>query len=189
VVVVVSEDGGVNLVPVPRPRVRRQVVDDAVIRLEAALDSGDPREFSESFDAIKALSFYLSEEQCERVNTISRAEQQRREEAGVIVIIREELQPRPTCTTATSRTSGQSARLVGLVTQRSGDQRFPPPLDNSDFGVLVRMPTPLTCWFVFVSRGYPQVYRVNFSVGYQNCVMHATQGWRTANPATRCGFR
>ena len=51
------------------------------------------------------------------------------------------------------------------------------------------MPTSLTCGFVFASRGYPQVYRVNFSMGYQNCVMHAAQGWRTATPATRCGFR
>jgi len=65
----------------------------------------------------------------------------------------------------------------------------PPPLDNSDFRALVRMPTSLTSGFVFASRGHPQVYRVNFSVGYQNCVMHATQGWRTATPVTRCGFR
>jgi hypothetical protein len=93
VVVVVSEDGGVNLVPVARPRVRRQAVDDALTRLEAALDSDDPREFSGSFDAVKALSFYLSEEQCERANDINRAEQERRKGAGVIVIIREEFQP------------------------------------------------------------------------------------------------
>jgi hypothetical protein len=46
-----------------------------------------------------------------------------------------------------------------------------------DFRALVRMPTPLTCGFVFASRGYPQVYRVNFSVGYQNCVMHTHSGW------------
>ena len=66
---------------------------------------------------------------------------------------------------------------------------LPPPLDNLDFRALVRMPTSLTSVFVLASRGYPQVYRMSFSVGYQNRVMHATQGWRTANPATRCGFR
>lgn len=93
VVVVVSEDGGVNLVPVARPRVRRQAVDDALTRLEAALEPDDPREFSGSFDAVKALSFYLSEEQCERANGINRAEQERRKGAGVMVIIREEFQP------------------------------------------------------------------------------------------------
>ena len=50
------------------------------------------------------------------------------------------------------------------------------------------MPTSLTCGFVFASRGYPQVYRVNVSVGYQNCVMHATQGWRTATLQHAAGF-
>jgi hypothetical protein len=92
-VVVVSEDGGVNLVPVPRSRVRRQVVDDAVTRLGAALESGDPREFSDSFDAVKVLGFYLSKDECERVNAINSAEQQRREEVGTIVIIHEKFQP------------------------------------------------------------------------------------------------
>ena len=84
---------------------------------------------------------------------------------------------------------GYACRNIVLVTWRSELHHVPPPLDNSDFRALVRMPTPLTCGFVFASRGYPQVYRVNFSVGYQNCVMHATQGWRVATPATRCGFR
>jgi hypothetical protein len=83
---------------------------------------------------------------------------------------------------------GYACRNIVLVTWRSELHHVPPPLDTLDFRALVRMPTSLTCGFVSASRGYPQVYRVNFSVGYQNCVMHATQGWRTATPATRCGF-
>jgi len=75
---------------------------------------------------------------------------------------------------------GTPAGIIVLVTWRSELHHVPPPLDNLDFRALVRMPTPLTCGFVFASRGYPQVYRVNFSVGYQNCDIQATQGWRTA---------
>ena len=40
----------------------------------------------------------------------------------------------------------------------------PRHLDNLHFRALVRMPTPLTCGFVFASRVI-EVYRVNFSVG------------------------
>jgi hypothetical protein len=71
---------------------------------------------------------------------------------------------------------------------RANAEIGPPPLDNSDFRVLVRMPTPLTCGFAFAGRGYPQVYRGNFSGPYQNRVMHATQGWRTAPLQHAAGF-
>jgi hypothetical protein len=86
----------------------------------------------------------------------------------------------------------EGVRLPGSLCSQLGGRNFthvPPPLDNSDFRALVRMPTPLTCGFVFASRGYPQVYRVNFSVGYQKLRYARYAGVAHRHPATRCGFR
>lgn len=95
VVVVVSEDGDVDVVPHPRLRVRRQVVIDAITRLEASLESETPAEFSKAFDAVKRLSFYLSEQQCQRVNEMTKAEQDRRMAAGYMTIVWETLKLNP----------------------------------------------------------------------------------------------
>ena len=64
-------------------------------RFEMAISSDDPREFSSAFDAVRALRFYLTGEQCARVNAINLEEQARRKLTGNIVILREELSPDP----------------------------------------------------------------------------------------------
>lgn len=93
VVVVVSEDGGADVVPKPRLRIHRLTVLDAVTRLESSMDPEDPGIFSDAFDAVKDLAFYLSAEQCEQVNKMSKEEQERRMSSNSISIVWQEFSP------------------------------------------------------------------------------------------------
>jgi hypothetical protein len=95
VVVVVSEDGGADVIPTPRLRIHRQTVTDAVTRLEASLDPEHPGRFSEALDGIKDLAFYLSPDQCTTVNETSQAEQRQRMESGTISIVWPTFAPHP----------------------------------------------------------------------------------------------
>lgn len=93
VAVVVSEDGDVTHVPDLMPRVHRQDVLDAITLLEEAARREERGEFSEAYDAIERLAFYLNEAQCERVNTLAQAEHDRTLAAGGLAIIRQPLRP------------------------------------------------------------------------------------------------
>lgn len=93
VVVVVSEDGDVVHVPALRPRVRRQDVLDAITVIEAAAASEDRGQFSDAYDAVRRLAFYLSPEHCERVNELARIEHERAMAAGGIAIVRHAINP------------------------------------------------------------------------------------------------
>jgi hypothetical protein len=91
VIAVVSEDGGVTMVPGLRRRVRRQAVEDAVVALEQSLTVDSRGAFSEAHEGVRSYAFYLSEEQCHRVNEAIGAERAEREAEGGLVIVREHL--------------------------------------------------------------------------------------------------
>jgi len=91
----VSEDGDVTLVPHLKPRVRGQTIDDAVTLLESAAGDGRPAAFSEAYDRVKDLAFYLSPAQVERVNDLAEAEHKLALTDGAIAIVRPELKPDP----------------------------------------------------------------------------------------------
>jgi hypothetical protein len=58
--------------------VRRQVISDAITRLEERPTARSPTEFSDAFAAVEDLAFYLSQEQCDQVNALTQAEHERR---------------------------------------------------------------------------------------------------------------
>ena len=68
-VIIVSEDGMINLLPDMRRLVSRSDVDDAVAQAEAAV-SEDPvyEDFFRHWSSLEALAFYLDERQCARAN-------------------------------------------------------------------------------------------------------------------------
>lgn len=95
VVIVVSEDGDVVHVPSLRPRVHRQDVIDAVTTLEEAARTEERSGFSDAYEALRALAFYLSPAQCELVNGLITAEHNRSLELGGITIVRSPFAPNP----------------------------------------------------------------------------------------------
>ena len=93
VIAVVSEDGGITMVPPIRRRVRRQAIEDIVVAFEAALMSERRGAFADAYKEVQRYAFYLSPEQCARINEVVAQERKRREEAGSIVIVRDVIAP------------------------------------------------------------------------------------------------
>lgn len=68
-VIIVSEDGKIDLLPKTKRRVRRATVQRAVDRLVAASAEGEELEsFVRADRAVERIEFYLNQEQCDAVN-------------------------------------------------------------------------------------------------------------------------
>jgi hypothetical protein len=97
-IVLVSEDGMLDVLPDLRPQVRRSDVESAMAELRNAadLDPVDRARFSQAFDRLRATSFYLSSAQCEEANALAQKQRQREEEAGFgLFVVLAPLKPDP----------------------------------------------------------------------------------------------
>ena len=97
VIVVISDDGMVDLIPSLEPQVSREEVDEAVNVYCACCDTEniDAETWSRAYDAVERLAFYLNEEQCQRLNESREIEVRRRLESGGIALHRRPLKPDP----------------------------------------------------------------------------------------------
>lgn len=72
-VIIVSEDGMINLLPALRRRLDRESVEEVVRSVESSVsEDPDYEVFFRHWEHLEALSFYLSAEQCERANAARR---------------------------------------------------------------------------------------------------------------------
>ena len=96
-IIVISDDGTINLLPQLMPRVYRSEVAAAVDAFceYCQFSHTDGAEFERLYEGVKGLEFYLNEDQCSRVNNEHEQEMERRLEAGGIRIIRRNLEPSP----------------------------------------------------------------------------------------------
>lgn len=95
VLVVVSVDGSVDIVPALKPMVNQQEVEAAVRDFCAACESEhvDGEEFGRTLRRVEELKFYLNEDQCQRVNDCHDNEMHRRVKEGGISITGRPFQP------------------------------------------------------------------------------------------------
>ena len=94
-IVVISDDGTVDLIPHLKPRVDRQEFEAAVNDFLAICDA-DPvsgEAFARTHERLRDFAFYLNEEQCQRVNEALEKEVRRRSESGMPVAYYPPLQP------------------------------------------------------------------------------------------------
>ena len=96
-VIVISDDGTVDLLPKLIPRVWRQDVEDAVQAFCecSEIEGSVGEEWARWNKKIEDLRFYLNQEQCNRVNESYEKEMDSRLESGGINIHRNPLQPSP----------------------------------------------------------------------------------------------
>ena len=94
-VIVISDDGTVDLIPNLRPRVSRQVVEEAVQAFyEYSGNKGnDGEEWAQRKERVESLIFYLNQDQCDRVNEAFEKEMDAREKVGGWRMLREPLRP------------------------------------------------------------------------------------------------
>jgi hypothetical protein len=97
-IVLVSEDGLINLLPDLRPQVSRAEIAFLMDRLRAAadIDPVDPEKFYDVFKELEARAFYLDQDQVDEVNSLREDHWNRRREAGAQVwIVDSPLKPDP----------------------------------------------------------------------------------------------
>ncbi len=97
IIVVISDDGTIDLVPRRMPRVPREHVQEVVRAFLDICDSehADGREFSRADDLVLRYRFYLNAEQCRSINESFEREMRRWLESGNMQIIRKPLEPHP----------------------------------------------------------------------------------------------
>ena len=96
VAIIVSEDGGIDIVPNPPPAIKRSLISKAVDELEIISDSEDVanRRYNDIYDWLLENHFYLLNEDCERINkAIQRIEKRLDEFGRSIWIVRHTFQP------------------------------------------------------------------------------------------------
>ena len=96
-IVVISDDGTIDLLPQLMPRVYRGEVARSVDAFCEYCESPsiDGGEFEKLYEKVKSLEFYLNDEQCSRVNQNHEQEMERRLESGGTRFIRRNLEPNP----------------------------------------------------------------------------------------------
>lgn len=95
--VVISDDGMIDTIPQLRRRVHRDDVEVAVDAFCTAC-AGDPVDgelFGETHRRVEQLEFYLTADQCERVNSAYEAEMRRRQQSGGIAARGAPFEPHP----------------------------------------------------------------------------------------------
>jgi hypothetical protein len=91
VIILVSEDGMINLLPNLMPQVRRSGIEILIedLREAARIDPVHPERFYAAYDRVKARAFYLSEAQCGEANSLRDDHWKRRRAAGAQIWIAE----------------------------------------------------------------------------------------------------
>ena len=95
--VVISDDGLVDLIPNLMPKVHRHEVESAVSAFRSCCQAEpvDGEEFGRTHRRIEELRFYLNADQCERVNACYSGEMRRRYVAGGLALSGPTLEPHP----------------------------------------------------------------------------------------------
>lgn len=71
IIIVVSEDGMVDVLPNLRPQIKRSDINNLILYLESLQESFDRKLFNEIMFSLKSKEFYLSAEQCEKINFLN----------------------------------------------------------------------------------------------------------------------
>jgi hypothetical protein len=97
-IVLVSEDGMLDLLPRLRPRMRRTEISElfAELRSASAIEPVHPERFFKAFRRIEAARFYLNADQCDEANKLAEDHWTRRRAAGATIWTSETpLRPHP----------------------------------------------------------------------------------------------
>jgi len=99
-IILVSEDGMINVLPDLRRRILRRELEDLIDNLRGEAEKAevagfDPEKFNGFYRRLERVAFYLSREQCDVINDLYRRVENRPRDAREIRIVRSDLQPHP----------------------------------------------------------------------------------------------
>ncbi|WP_433772943.1 DNA integrity scanning protein DisA nucleotide-binding domain protein [Bacillus wiedmannii] len=89
-IVVVSEDGDINLIPHLKPRIPRQCIDNLIKDLQQVNESErlDIKSFNQIMHNLKRLAFYLLQEDCDKINELRNAIESKIEPETIMIVYR-----------------------------------------------------------------------------------------------------
>ncbi|MDP4266091.1 MAG: diadenylate cyclase [Bacteroidota bacterium] len=94
-IIIISEDGLINYLPDLMPQIKHSVITNGIEELEKlnSLEKADKRIFNKMIDFFENNEFYLSKEECERINELREMIEKKDRETESIGIIRRKLLP------------------------------------------------------------------------------------------------
>lgn len=95
VLVIISEDGMINLIPNLMPQIKHSLIIDAISSFKelSEKDEVDRKSFNKLMSFFKNVEFYLSEEECESINILRKAIEKKDKGSDAIKIVYEDLKP------------------------------------------------------------------------------------------------
>jgi hypothetical protein len=99
-IILVSEDGMINVLPDLRRRISRRELHDLIDQLRGEAEKAEaknfnPEKFNHFYQRLEDLKFYLSSEQCDAINELRQRVDDRPQDVYAIRIIRSDLQSDP----------------------------------------------------------------------------------------------
>ncbi|NAY91400.1 hypothetical protein GTQ34_05660 [Muricauda sp. JGD-17] len=97
-IVVVSEDGMINLIPDLKPQIRHSDITEAIDNFRKILESENinKKYFNRGMNFFKSVNFYLTEEECKTINSLRhQIEEKFADDLVWVRIVYEELKPNP----------------------------------------------------------------------------------------------
>jgi len=99
-IILVSEDGMINVLPDLRKRISRRELHDLIDQLRGEAEKAEaknfnPEKFNHFYERLEDLKFYLSSEHCDAINELRRRVDDRPQDVYAVRIIRSDLQPDP----------------------------------------------------------------------------------------------
>lgn len=95
VIVIISEDGMINLIPTLRPQIKHSTILDAIEALKkiSEADKQERKHFNQLMSFFENVSFYLTEEECETVNQLRKTIEESDKNIEGVRIVREDIKP------------------------------------------------------------------------------------------------
>lgn len=95
VIVIISEDGMINLIPNLRPQIKHSTIVDAIEALQkfSEADKQERKHFNQLMSFFENVSFYLTEEECKTVNQLRKTIEESDKDIEGVRIVREDIKP------------------------------------------------------------------------------------------------
>lgn len=95
VLVIISEDGMINLIPNLMPQIKHSLIIDAIGNFKELNEKNtvDRKSFNKLMGFFKNVEFYLSKEECESINMLRKIIEEKDKDSNAIKIVFEDLKP------------------------------------------------------------------------------------------------
>lgn len=94
-IIIISEDGMINLIPTLRPQIKHSTIVDAIKALQKFSDTNmqEKKQFHQLMSFFENVSFYLTEDECKTVNQLRKIIEENDNNLEGVRVVREDLQP------------------------------------------------------------------------------------------------